>query len=115
MHILIQLGLQRLGGDRDRVADRRVDWVIGRAWPGVAAGEEPEEYPHPALREILGRTYGVPLFQEQAMALAVVAAGFTPGEADRLRRAMAADEARLGERPSELERVAVEGLVTRGA
>lgn len=51
-------------------------------------GEEPVVYPHPALKEILGRTYGVPLFQEQVMRLAVAVAGFTPGEADELRRAM---------------------------
>jgi error-prone DNA polymerase len=42
------------------------------------------------VKEVLGRTYGVPVFQEQVMQLAVVAAGFTPGEADQLRRAMAA-------------------------
>ena len=53
-------------------------------------GTEPVEYPDEAVRAVLGRTLGVPLFQEQAMALAVVAAGFTPGEADRLRRAIAA-------------------------
>jgi error-prone DNA polymerase len=51
--------------------------------------EEPVEYASPALKEVLGRTLGVPLFQEQAMKIAVVAAGFTPGEADGLRRAMA--------------------------
>ncbi len=51
-------------------------------------GEEPVVYPHPALKEILGRTYGVPLFQEQVMRLAVAVADFTPGEADELRRAM---------------------------
>lgn len=43
----------------------------------------------PAMMEVLGRTYGVPLFQEQAMQIAVVAAGFTPAEADRLRRSLA--------------------------
>jgi error-prone DNA polymerase len=48
------------------------------------------EYPSEAVREVLGRTLGVPIFQEQVMQLAVVAAGFTPGEADRLRRSMAA-------------------------
>ena len=48
------------------------------------------EYPNDAVRKVLERTYGVPIFQEQAMRLAVVAAGFTPGEADQLRRAMAA-------------------------
>jgi error-prone DNA polymerase len=53
-------------------------------------GEEPVTYPNEAIREVLHRTLGVPLFQEQAMRLAVVAAGFTPGEADQLRRAMGA-------------------------
>ncbi|HSR55301.1 MAG TPA: OB-fold nucleic acid binding domain-containing protein [Alphaproteobacteria bacterium] len=53
-------------------------------------GEEPITYPNEAIKEVLERTLGVPLFQEQAMKLAIVAAGFTPGEADQLRRAMAA-------------------------
>ena len=61
-------------------------------------GLEPEEYPAPApehgppdeLRQVLGRTKGVPLFQEQAMKLAMVAADFTPGEVNELRKAMAA-------------------------
>jgi error-prone DNA polymerase len=53
-------------------------------------GEEQVEYPSEAIREVLEKTLGVPLFQEQAMRLAVVAAGFTPGEADQLRRAMGA-------------------------
>jgi error-prone DNA polymerase len=53
-------------------------------------GEEPVEYPSPEVEQVLNRTLGVPLFQEQAMQLAIVAAGFTPGEADQLRRAMAA-------------------------
>ena len=53
-------------------------------------GEEIPAYPDPAVRRILEKTLGVPLFQEQAMALAVAAAGFTPGEADELRRAIAA-------------------------
>jgi len=53
-------------------------------------GKEPVSYPGPALREALGRTLGVPIFQEQVMQVAVLAAGFTPGEADQLRRAMAA-------------------------
>lgn len=52
-------------------------------------GEEPVHFPSEALRQVLGRTLGVPLFQEQAMKIAIVAAGFTPTEADRLRRAMA--------------------------
>jgi error-prone DNA polymerase len=52
------------------------------------AGEEPVTYPNEQIRETLEKTLGVPLFQEQAMRLAVVAAGFTPGEADELRRVM---------------------------
>ena len=52
-------------------------------------GREPVEDLGPAMMEVLGRTYGVPLFQEQAMQIAVVAAGFTPAEADRLRRSLA--------------------------
>jgi len=52
-------------------------------------GEETVDYPSPELEEILGRTLGVPLFQEQAMKIAIVAAGFTPAEADELRRSMA--------------------------
>ena len=53
-------------------------------------GEEVVEYPSQALKDVLGKTLGVPLFQEQAMRIAIVAAGFTPSEADRLRRSMAA-------------------------
>ena len=52
-------------------------------------GEEPVTYPSKELKEILGRTLGVPLFQEQAMKIAIVAAGFSPAEADELRRSMA--------------------------
>jgi error-prone DNA polymerase len=54
------------------------------------AGEEAVTYPNEAIRDVLHKTLGVPIFQEQAMRLAVVAAGFTPGEADQLRRAMGA-------------------------
>jgi error-prone DNA polymerase len=54
------------------------------------SGEEPEDYPNDAVRQALGRTKGVPIFQEQVMQLAILAADFTPGEADALRRAMAA-------------------------
>src|SRR5690606_3434239 len=52
-------------------------------------GEEKVDYPKEELRAVLEKTYGVPLFQEQAMKIAIVAAGFTPGESDQLRRAMA--------------------------
>ncbi len=59
-------------------------------------GLEPIEYPGEAVKAVLERTKGVPIFQEQVMQLAVVAAGFTPGEADELRRAMAAWKRRGG-------------------
>ena len=52
-------------------------------------GLEPVEYPTQALRRVLEKTLGIPLFQEQAMQIAIVCAGFTPGEADALRRSMA--------------------------
>ncbi len=57
-------------------------------------GEEPVEYPSKELENILGRTLGIPLFQEQAMKIAIVAAGFTPSEADELRRSMATFKAK---------------------
>ncbi len=53
-------------------------------------GLEPVSYPHPALEPILERTLGVPIFQEQVMAMAMAVAGFSAGQADRLRRSMAA-------------------------
>jgi error-prone DNA polymerase len=52
-------------------------------------GKEEVVYPKPELEKVLGKTLGVPLFQEQAMRVAIECAGFTPGEADQLRRAMA--------------------------
>jgi error-prone DNA polymerase len=52
-------------------------------------GIEPVEYPSPQLEKVLGKTLGVPLFQEQAMRVAIECAGFTPGEADMLRKSMA--------------------------
>jgi error-prone DNA polymerase len=52
-------------------------------------GKEPVDYPTPELRAVLEKTLGVPLFQEQAMRVAIVCAGFSPGEADQLRRSMA--------------------------
>ncbi len=59
-------------------------------------GLEPESYPSAAVRSVLQRTLGVPIFQEQVMQLAIVAAGFTAGEADQLRRSMAAWKRRGG-------------------
>ncbi|TKA93813.1 error-prone DNA polymerase, partial [Cereibacter changlensis] len=66
----------------------------------------------PALMEVLARTYGVPLFQEQAMQIAVVAAGFTPAEADRLRRSLATFK-RMGTIGSFRDRF-VSGMLARG-
>jgi error-prone DNA polymerase len=54
------------------------------------SGADPVDYPSEAVRTVLHRTLGVPIFQEQVMQIAIVAAGFTPGEADALRRAMGA-------------------------
>src|SRR5690606_21397348 len=55
-----------------------------------AGHERPYPIEHPELAHVLGRTLGVPIFQEQVMQLAIAAAGFTPGQADELRRSMAA-------------------------
>ena len=71
-----------------------------------------EPSPYPALDAALGRTLGVPIFQEQVMQICVIAAGFTPGEADGLRRAMAAWR-RKGEVGAFHDRI-VEGMVARG-
>ena len=75
-------------------------------------GEEAVEYPSEEVKGVLQRTLGVPIFQEQVMALAVVAAGFTPGEADRLRRAMAAWKRRGGLGP--FEEKLITGMRERG-
>src|ERR1044071_7937294 len=63
---------------------------------GRRQGLEPFSYPSKDVEAVLGRTLGVPIFQEQVMKLAIVAAGFTPGEADQLRRSMAAWKRRGG-------------------
>ena len=76
------------------------------------AGAEPVIYPGPAVQRVLERTLGVPIFQEQVMQLAVVAAGFTPGEADGLRRAMAAWRRKGSLGP--FEQRLVEGMRERG-
>ncbi|RWP94302.1 error-prone DNA polymerase [Mesorhizobium sp.] len=75
-------------------------------------GKEKPEYPKPELEEILGRTLGVPLFQEQAMKIAIVAGGFRPGEADELRRAMATFK-RTGTIGNYRKRM-VDGMILRG-
>lgn len=76
-------------------------------------GEEPVTFPSKDVEEVLGRTLGVPLFQEQAMRLAIVAAGFTPDEADRLRRAMAAWR-RKGDAIYRFGEKIVAGMIERG-
>ncbi|MDZ4130258.1 MAG: error-prone DNA polymerase [Hydrogenophaga sp.] len=79
-------------------------------------GKVPVSYPGPRdgadLREALGRTLGIPIFQEQCMQIAVLAAGFTPGEADALRRAMAAWK--RGGNLQQYERRLVDGMTARG-
>ena len=75
-------------------------------------GKEPVEFPSQALREVLGKTMGVPLFQEQAMQIAVVAAGFTAEEADRLRRSLATFR-RMGTISTFRDRF-IDGMLDRG-
>ena len=75
-------------------------------------GSEPVTYPSPELEAVLGKTLGVPLFQEQAMKIAIVAGGFSPTEADRLRRAMATFK-RVGTIGTLHDKM-VEGMVARG-
>ena len=73
---------------------------------------EPVSYPTPELERVLGKTCGVPLFQEQAMQVAIVCAGFTPSEADALRRSMATFKMTGG--VSHFRAKLVEGMVARG-
>ena len=75
-------------------------------------GEEPVDFPSEELREVLAKTHGVPLFQEQAMKIAIVAAGFTPSEADQLRRAMATF--RHTGTIHTFEQKLIEGMVAKG-
>jgi len=76
------------------------------------AGEEAIVYPHPSLEPILERTLGVPLFQEQGMQVAIAAAGFTPGEADELRRAMG--HKRSHERMARICQKLIDGMQKNG-
>ena len=82
--------------------------------PYLERREHPEKvsYPSPALESVLKRTLGVPIFQEQVMQIAIAAAGFTPGEADQLRRAMAAWKRRGGLEP--FRGKLVDGMLARG-
>ncbi len=74
-------------------------------------GTEKPDYPKPELEAVLGKTLGVPLFQEQAMQVAIRCAGFTPGEADRLRRSMATFKATGG--VSHFRDKLIDGMVAR--
>ncbi|MDQ8177155.1 MAG: DNA polymerase III subunit alpha [Gemmatimonadota bacterium] len=76
------------------------------------AGTEDVTYPHPSLEPILRRTLGVPLFQEQGMQVAITAAGFTPGEADQLRKAMGHKRSR--ERMSAIAQRMIDGMARHG-
>ncbi|QIK79918.1 DNA polymerase III subunit alpha [Sphingomonas piscis] len=75
-------------------------------------GKEVPEYPKPELEAVLKKTLGVPLFQEQAMKVAIVGAGFTPAEADALRRSMATFKFTGG--VSHFQDKLIEGMVARG-
>jgi error-prone DNA polymerase len=75
-------------------------------------GKEPITFPSKAVEEVLSRTLGIPIFQEQVMQLAIVAAGFTAGEADQLRRAMAAWKRKGGLEP--FEKKLKEGMKRNG-
>ncbi len=75
-------------------------------------GKMPVSYPSAALEQALGRTLGIPIFQEQCMQIAILAAGFTPGEADGLRRAMAAWKRKGG--LGKYERRLIDGMTERG-
>jgi len=78
------------------------------------AGLEPVEYAHPELESILKKTYGVPLFQEQIMKMAMTVAGFSPGEADELRRAMGTWRHHGGNRLSHMGNKFCAGLMKKG-
>ena len=76
------------------------------------SGLEAVSYSNDAVRKVLERTLGIPIFQEQVIELAMVAAGFSAGEADQLRRAMAAWKRRGGLEP--FEKKLVDGMLARG-
>jgi error-prone DNA polymerase len=75
-------------------------------------GVEKPSYPTPELKQVLGKTLGIPLFQEQAMQVAIVCAGFTPSEADQLRRSMATFKVTGG--VSHFKDKLVSGMVAQG-
>jgi len=78
------------------------------------AGKEPVEYEHPELEAILKKTYGVPLFQEQIMKMAMIVAGFSAGEADELRRAMGTWRRNGKNRLAQMGEKFCRGLIAKG-
>jgi error-prone DNA polymerase len=109
--LVIEVAIVRPGpiqGDMVHPYLRRRQGLETVSYPSPA----PEHGPPDELERVLGRTLGVPLFQEQAMKIAIVAAGFTPGEADRLRRAMATFK-RTGTIGNFRTKM-IEGMVARG-
>ncbi|MBO9559919.1 MAG: error-prone DNA polymerase [Caulobacter sp.] len=109
--LVIEVAIVRPGpiqGDMVHPYLKRKNGLEPVTWPKPA----PEHGPENELQEILGNTFGVPLFQEQAMSLAIEAAKFTPDEADGLRKAMATFR-NLGT-PAEYRDKFVEGMVGRG-
>jgi error-prone DNA polymerase len=86
----------------------------GMVHPYLARRNNPEQviYPYPALQHVLGRTLGVPIFQEQVMEIAMVAADFSVGKADQLRRAMAAWKRKGGLEPFKEE--LIKGMLNNG-
>ncbi|MBO9710499.1 MAG: error-prone DNA polymerase [Caulobacter sp.] len=109
--LVIEVAIVRPGpiqGDMVHPYLKRKNGLEPVDWPAPS----PEHGPGDELKEILGKTFGVPLFQEQAMSLAIEAAKFTPDEADGLRKAMATFR-NLGT-PAEYRDKFVEGMVRRG-
>jgi len=109
--LVIEVAIVRPGpiqGDMVHPYLRRRDGLEQVVYPAPS----PEHGPPDELERVLGKTLGVPLFQEQAMKIAIVAAGFTPGEADKLRRAMATFK-RVGTIGT-FQRKMVEGMTARG-
>jgi error-prone DNA polymerase len=109
--LVIEVAIVRPGpiqGDMVHPYLRRRQGIEKAEWPAPSPAHGPPD----ELRGILGKTFGVPLFQEQAMSLAIEAAKFTPDEADGLRKAMATFR-NLGD-PAEYRDKFVEGMVRRG-
>lgn len=101
--LVVQIAIVRPGP----IQGDMVHPYLRRRW-----GQEIVRYPSPEVEKVLSRTFGVPIFQEQVIQLAMVAAGFTGGEADQLRRAMAAWK-RSG-KLTKFKNKLVEGMTARG-